>query len=110
MKPCGHAGADGQWGQRNGALTPLPTAPWTSDPNQDVFRTCPHAHTADDEFATKRGEKLHYKQLSVATLRAWLDLLRDAGWVSPGTMAGFDRNTHGGILIASQAVPDLQNA
>ena len=31
MKPYGHAGADGKCGQRNSALTTLPTAPWTSD-------------------------------------------------------------------------------
>lgn len=31
MKSCGHAGVDGKCGQRNGALTTLSTAPWTSD-------------------------------------------------------------------------------
>lgn len=61
MKPCGHAGADGKCGQRNGALTTLPTTPWTSAVIKMFFGTCPHAHRAGggyfQEIANGKNER-----------------------------------------------------
>ena len=86
MKPRGHAASvDSVDGLRPPTL---PTAAW---------KTLRVSHMPTRPMTTiVRGDekKLTYQQLSVAALRAWLDFLRDAGWVSPGTVAGFDRNTH----------------
>lgn len=73
MKPCGHAGPDGQGGRASS--TTLPTCPCTGF-------ACAHDHKADDEDCQRTGGKATVRN-DPASLRS------DPGRVYTGTLAGF---------------------